>query len=84
MTLNRAGPQTLSVGDSSGHSATLTLVSYTAPGSSFDATKASLQTVYQFATGTFTPRPTNSVKRASLKRSASFLHAPACSSMSCN
>ena len=38
-----------------GHTATLALVSYTAPGSSFDATKASLQSVYQFATGTFTP-----------------------------
>ena len=38
-----------------GHTATLTLVSYTAPGSSFDATKASLQAVYQYATGTFTP-----------------------------
>ena len=38
-----------------GHTATLTLVSYTAPGSSFDANKASLQSVYQFATGTFSP-----------------------------
>ncbi len=36
------------------HTATLTLVSYTAPGSSFDANKASLQAVYQFATGIFT------------------------------
>ncbi len=39
----------------SNHTAKLTLVSYTAPGSSFDANKAYLQSVYQFATGTFSP-----------------------------
>ena len=39
----------------SNHTAKLTLVSYTAPGSSFDANKANLQSVYQFATGTFSP-----------------------------
>jgi hypothetical protein len=37
-----------------GHTATLSLVSYTAPGSSFDASKPYLQSVYQFATGVFT------------------------------
>jgi hypothetical protein len=36
------------------HTATLTLVSYTAPGSSFDASVAYKQTAYQFATGNFT------------------------------